>query len=150
MSVPSVGVCFSGACGLPLFLRARKPQPCALRSSARPARVAHAPVIQHHSLGLGLCLSLQCKQLSLVYFFLPSACACALKLPQRPELHCPEPIGNGGHFKFTTPICVASRYCNTVQRSLLHASLAWACVGLSMHPLGGYDGKADEQCGVRV
>ena len=82
--IAGVGVSSSSACGLPLVCRARKPLPCALRSSATPALAGDAPVLQHHPQGLGLglclCLSLQWKQLSLVYFFVPSACACALKL----------------------------------------------------------------------
>ena len=53
------GVSFSGACGLLLVWRARKPLPCALMSSATPAPVGHARVIKHHHLGLGLCLGLQ-------------------------------------------------------------------------------------------
>ena len=46
-----VGVC--GACGPPLVWRARKPLPCALRSSAKPALVGHAlahdPTRQRHT-----------------------------------------------------------------------------------------------------
>ena len=53
-----VGVGFSGACGLPLVWRARKPLPCALGSSADFA-LGHewrAPVPKHHLLFLGFCL----------------------------------------------------------------------------------------------
>ena len=75
--IAGVGVSSSSACGLPLVCRARKPLPCALRSSATPALAGDASVLQHHPQGLGLCLclSLQWKQLSLVYFVVPSACA---------------------------------------------------------------------------
>ena len=56
---PGVGVCSSGACGLRLVWRARKPLPCALRSSATPARVGRATDLEPHLLGPGLCLSLR-------------------------------------------------------------------------------------------
>ena len=49
------GVGFSGACGLPLGWRARKPLPCAIRSSADlvPGHERRAPVLKHHLLALG-------------------------------------------------------------------------------------------------
>ena len=54
-----VGVGFSGACGLSLVWRARKPLPCALRSSAAFAlgHERRALVPKHHLpvLGLSLC-----------------------------------------------------------------------------------------------
>ena len=64
-----VGVGISGACGLPLVWRARKPLPCALRSSANPAlgHERRASVPEHHHLVLGLCLSLPRMQLSLLF-----------------------------------------------------------------------------------
>ena len=46
-----VGVGFSGACGLPLVWRARKPLPCAPKSSSDLA-----PVPKHHLPILGLSL----------------------------------------------------------------------------------------------
>ena len=56
--VNSLVLC-SGACGSRLVWRARKPLPCALRSSPTPARVGHDTTdIQPHLLGSGLCLSL--------------------------------------------------------------------------------------------
>ena len=70
-----VVVSSSGACRLPLVWRARKPLPCALRSSANPALIGHGPVLKHHPLGLGLCLSLQWMPPSLVSFYVFSACA---------------------------------------------------------------------------
>ena len=54
-----VGVGISGACVLPLVWRARKPLPCALRSSANPAALGHERrLIEHRHPVLGLCLSL--------------------------------------------------------------------------------------------
>ena len=74
--------------------RARKPLPCALRSSATPALAGDASVLQHHrdhpqGLGLCLCLSLQWKQLSLVYFVVPSACACSSEVTVTSYSHPP-------------------------------------------------------------
>ena len=71
--------------------RARKPLPCALRSSATPALAGDASVLQHHPQGLGLCLclSLQWKQLSLVYFVVPSACACSSEVTVTSYSHPP-------------------------------------------------------------
>ena len=63
------GVGFSGACGLPLGWRARKPLPCALRLSAKPAlgHERRAPVLKHHPPVLGLCLRLHWMQPSLLF-----------------------------------------------------------------------------------
>ena len=82
------GVSFSGTYGLPLVWSARKPLPCALRSSANPngvqpapqstipaCHVGHAFVLKHHPLGLSLCLSLQWMQ---PFLFLCSFCLCVL------------------------------------------------------------------------
>ena len=68
-----VGVIFSGAGGLRLVWRARKPLSCALRSSAAPARVGHATDIKPHLLGPGLCLSLPWM---LSFLFVCSFCLC--------------------------------------------------------------------------
>ena len=70
-----VGVGFSGACGLSLVWRARKPLPCALRSSAALAlgHERRATVPQHHLPVLGLSLRPYWMQPSLLFsvsFFL--------------------------------------------------------------------------------
>ena len=89
--IPGVGVSSSSASGLPLVCRVRKPLPCALRSSATPALAGDAPLLQHHPQGLGLCLCLrlQWKQLILVYFFVPSACACLSEVTVTSYSHLP-------------------------------------------------------------
>ena len=58
MFTAGVGVGISGACGLPLVWRVRRPLPCALRWLANPA-LGHercAPVPRHHHPLLGLCV----------------------------------------------------------------------------------------------
>ena len=76
-----VGVGFSGACGLSLVWRARKPLPCALRSSAALAlgHERRATVPQHHLPVLGLSLRPYWMQPSLLFsvFFALSACVCS-------------------------------------------------------------------------
>ena len=64
-----VGVGFSGACGLSLVWRARKPLPCALRSSAALAlgHERRATVPQHHLPVLGLSLRPYWMQPSLLF-----------------------------------------------------------------------------------
>ena len=77
---PGVGMRSSGACELRSVWRVHKQLPCALMSSATPARVDHATDIQPHLLGPGLCLSLHWTLPFLLCSFALSACACPLKL----------------------------------------------------------------------
>ena len=66
-----VDVRSSGDCGLCLGWRARKPSPCALRSSHTPARVGRATDIKPHLLDPGLCLSLHLSLLFTGYEAIP-------------------------------------------------------------------------------
>ena len=91
MFTAGVGVGISGACGLPLVWRARKPLPCALRWLAEPA-LGHeqcAPVHRHQHPVLGLCLSLHRMQLSLPFsvfvFFLRVRVALKLRSLRLPS-----------------------------------------------------------------
>ena len=70
MFTAGVGVGISGACGLPLGWRARKPLPCAPRSSAdlAPGHERRAPVPMHHLLALGPSLRPHWMQPSLLFF----------------------------------------------------------------------------------
>ena len=73
--------------------------------SATPAPVGHTAVIKCHSLGLGLCLSLQWVPTSLLYFFELSACAC------RPGVDVTSPA--------TTPTADASAHTTTIRGTLV-------------------------------
>ena len=74
MFTAGVGMRSSGACGLRLVWRARKPLPSALRSSATPARIDHDTDIKPHLLCPSLCLSLHWLLSSLCCLFALSAC----------------------------------------------------------------------------
>ena len=61
------------------------------------SRRSRPPLLKHHPLGLGLCLSLQWMQ---SFLFLCPFCLCVS-------------LGSYGHFAHTPPVCVAPRYSNT-------------------------------------
>ena len=79
-----VDVRSSGDFGLCLGWRARKPSPCALRSSHTPARVGRATDIKPHLLDPGLYLSLHWILFLLSRLFALSACACCYELAVTP------------------------------------------------------------------
>ena len=104
----SVGVSFSGACGLPLVWRVSKPLPCAL--------------IKPYPLGLGLCfLPLMAGACS--FLFLCFFCLCVS-------------LRSHGHFVFTPPVCVASRSLNTNPLSQVFPVCHRLAVGFGGFPHG--------------